>query len=51
MAHALGNAPTADHIRVWMGDMSGINVVGKHAARLGQSLSSTTSTVEVPPER
>ncbi|CAN0359281.1 unnamed protein product [Ectocarpus sp. 12 AP-2014] len=32
-----------------MGDMSGIDVVGKHAARLGQSLSSTTSTVEVPP--
>ncbi|CAN0404866.1 unnamed protein product, partial [Ectocarpus sp. 13 AM-2016] len=38
-------ASTADSIRRWMGDMSGIDVVGKHAARLGQSLSSTTSTV------
>ncbi|CBN78124.1 RNA-dependent RNA polymerase 1 [Ectocarpus siliculosus] len=41
-----GSEPAVFH---WMGDMSGIDVVGKHAARLGQSLSSTTSTVEVPP--
>ncbi|CAM9929840.1 unnamed protein product [Ectocarpus sp. 12 AP-2014] len=41
-----GSDPAALH---WMGDMSGIDVVGKHAARLGQSLSSTTSTIEVPP--
>ncbi|CAM9965408.1 unnamed protein product, partial [Ectocarpus fasciculatus] len=39
----------SDPVLHWMGDMSGIDVVGKHAARLGQSLSSTTSTVEVPP--
>ncbi len=47
----LGDVPTAEYIRAWMGDMSRIIVVGKHAARLGQSLSSTTSTVEVRPER
>ncbi|CAN0388096.1 unnamed protein product, partial [Scytosiphon promiscuus] len=43
------NAPTAASIRKWMGDLSGIDVVGKHAARLGQTLSSSRPTVAVLP--
>lgn len=43
--------PTAASIRGWIGDLNHIKIVGKHAARLGQSLSSTTATVKVPPHR
>eukprot|EP00752_Nemacystus_decipiens_P006552 g5899.t2 len=45
-----GDVPSVKSIRRWMGDMSGIDVVGKRAAKYGQSLSSTTSTLEVRPE-
>ncbi|CAN0335609.1 unnamed protein product, partial [Ascophyllum nodosum] len=46
-----GYFPAAANIREWIGDLSHINVVGKYAARLGQSLSSTTSTATVPHHR
>ncbi|CAM9519154.1 unnamed protein product, partial [Choristocarpus tenellus] len=41
----------AGKIRGWVGNLSNITVVGKHAARLGQTLSCTTATVRVPQHR
>ncbi|XP_043704234.1 probable RNA-dependent RNA polymerase 1 [Telopea speciosissima] len=38
---------TAEKIRDWMGDFRGIRNVAKYAARLGQSFSSSTATLNV----
>ncbi len=35
-----------DLVRGWMGDFSNIRCIGKLAARLGQSLSTSTATFE-----
>lgn len=35
-----------DHVRSWMGDFNNIRCIGKYAARLGQSLSSSIETFE-----
>lgn len=35
-----------DRVRLWMGDFKGIRSIGKYAARLGQSLSSSIETFE-----
>ena len=37
-------AVSAAHVRAWMGDFSDIKCIGKYAARLGQSLSSSIET-------
>eukprot|EP00798_Chlamydomonas_sp_ICE-L_P010051 gene10051-7944_t len=41
------HVPTADEIRQSMGDLSGIRIVGKYAARLGQGLSASTPTGDI----
>eukprot|EP00798_Chlamydomonas_sp_ICE-L_P010043 gene10043-7934_t len=43
--------PTADEIRKSMGDLAGIHVVGKFAARLGQGLAASIPTVDINPTR
>ena len=43
--------PSAEDIRRSMGDLSGITLVGKHAARLGQGFSTTTGCSRLGPEQ
>eukprot|EP01041_Mallomonas_annulata_P004112 gene4112-8170_t len=42
--HSHSHPPTAEDIRQWIGDLSSIKIVGKHAARLGQAFSDTIPT-------
>eukprot|EP00834_Sanchytrium_tribonematis_P004369 NODE_211_length_12764_cov_0.923727.p1 type:complete len:1193 gc:universal NODE_211_length_12764_cov_0.923727:10212-6634(-) len=47
--HGTQNPPTASEIRASMGDLSGIKIVGKHAARLAQGFSNSRQTVDLQP--